>query len=96
MANSSKLRYWLSVIGINAGLLLGFAVAFELAFGNWFVSYVVPEPRTPGSNHPIPSGALREGLVVLPQPLTKLRYRRPRQQQSAALILECIFDIAHR
>ena len=31
--------------------------------------------------------ALGEGLVILPQPLPKLRYRRLRQQQSAVLIL---------
>src|SRR5205814_2699548 len=30
--------------------------------------------------------ALGEGLVILPQPLPKLRYRRLRQQQPAALI----------
>jgi hypothetical protein len=45
MARPGTICFWLRVIGINAGLLLGFVVAFELAFGNWFVSYEVPEPR---------------------------------------------------
>ena len=39
---------------------------------------------------------LGERLVILPQPLPKLRYRGLRQQKPAILVLEGIFDVAHR
>lgn len=37
-----------------------------------------------------------EVLVVCPQPLADLRHRRSGQQQPSRLVLESIFDIAHR
>lgn len=39
---------------------------------------------------------LCEGLVILPQPFPKLRYRGLGQKKPAILVLKCVFDVAHR
>ena len=40
--------------------------------------------------------AALEGLIVLPELLADLGDRGPREQQPASLVLEGIFDVAHR
>jgi hypothetical protein len=40
-----RLRSAIRIVAINAGLIVAGLVILELAFGHWFTSYVVPDPR---------------------------------------------------
>jgi hypothetical protein len=41
----SRLKGAFVLVGVNFAVLIAFVVAFELAFGNWFLPYMPPTPR---------------------------------------------------